>query len=103
MNTDIFIVYGMSLGENDHFWWNIIGRNLKTKNSKLIIYNFVGNLLDLGEDEENSIKEQVIEKFITVAVEKNFDLKKAKESIIVVNHNGKYIYTGEQITAFNVD
>ena len=84
LNTKLFIIYGMSIGKSDSWWWEHIFYSLKENGSELIIYNYT---LDIKED-----KEQVKQRFInnSIGEDSNIstsELNKIKEHIYVVNFN----------------
>ena len=84
LNTKLFIIYGMSIGKSDSWWWEHIFYSLKENGSELIIYNYT---LDIEED-----KEQVKQRFInnSIGEDSNIstsELNKIKEHIYVVNFN----------------
>ena len=77
--TELFIIYGCSIGESDNWWWSRIYERLISENpAELIIYNY-------GKENEDVIKE----KFIKNCCLENSDIgeiKKAKENIYIINH-----------------
>ncbi|MPN53156.1 hypothetical protein SDC9_200820 [bioreactor metagenome] len=67
--TDLFILFGLSYGDTDKTWWNLIGEKLMNfKESILIVFHFDYNFKDTGhkgpdrEDLEDSIKELISKK-----------------------------------------
>ena len=76
--TELFIIYGCSIGESDSWWWQRIYERLISENpAELIIYNY-------GCDDENMIKE----KFLNNCCLKEYDpykLQQARANIYVVN------------------
>lgn len=77
-STQLFILYGCSLGKTDSWWWSRIYKRLVDENpAELIIYYY-------GNEDEDVIKER----FIKNCNLKDDDLKdknKAKEKIYVIN------------------
>ena len=61
-NTDLFILYGLSLGDSDFWWWNNILNSLLETDSELIIYNYNSN---------NESDSETINRFIDVAKKYN--------------------------------
>ncbi|WP_139692964.1 AbiH family protein [Sporolactobacillus terrae] len=46
-SSDLYIIYGMSLGETDCRWWNLIMENLiKNENKILIIFDYLSSFQD---------------------------------------------------------
>lgn len=86
--TDIFITFGVSLGETDKWWWKHILTELESVNHEceLIIYNY-DNKEDTGKAKNvkrNFIKNS-LSKNSTDLVDKT--LKKISDYIYVVNFN----------------
>lgn len=84
LHTKLFIIYGMSIGKSDSWWWEHIFYSLQKNNAELIIYNYTSNI---QED-----KEQIKQRFINNSIGKNSnilssELNKIKEHIYVVNFN----------------
>jgi hypothetical protein len=76
--TELFIIYGCSIGESDNWWWRRIYERLISENpAELIIYNY-------GKDSEDVIKEKFIENCCLDCsdVEK---INKAKKNIYIIN------------------
>ncbi len=76
--TELFIIYGSSIGESDNWWWSRIYKRLTDEvPAELIIYNY-------GNESEDVIKE----KFIKNCCLSESDIKeanKAKKNIYIVN------------------
>lgn len=76
--TELFIIYGCSIGESDNWWWNRIFDRLVSENTaELIIYNY-------GNESEDEIKE----KFIRNCCLENFnfeEINKAKKNTYIIN------------------
>lgn len=79
-DTELFIIYGTSMGETDNWWWKNIYDCLLNENSELIIYYYCS---------ESVSKDRVKDMFITAcnidASEK--DNIKVKEKIYIVLYN----------------
>lgn len=76
--TELFIIYGCSIGKSDSWWWNRIFDRLINENpAELIIYNF-------GNENEDDIKDKFIEN--CCLEEYCFEkVNKAKENIFIIN------------------
>lgn len=73
--TELFIIYGCSIGESDNWWWNRIFERLISENTaELIIYNY-------GNESEDEIKE----KFTRNCCLENFNFEE-------INKAKKYLY-----------
>ncbi|MDO4813687.1 MAG: AbiH family protein [Gemella sp.] len=79
--TDLFIIYGMSLGNSDYWWWSNILGALLTTSSELIIYKYYQN-------EINETKERVIDDFINLAMSDDIviDRDKLHSKIAIVQY-----------------
>ena len=90
--TELFIIFGLSIGESDKYWWKNIADGLVTGKAELIIYNYSNN--DTEEE-----KNRVAMNFLSVSgVISDNDICNALRRIFVVNFNqSKTRY------AFNVD
>lgn len=77
-NTELFIIYGCSIGESDSWWWSRIYERLIGEDSaELIIYNY-------GNENEDVIKEKFIKN--CCLKDSNMEEKnKAKENIYVID------------------
>lgn len=79
--ADLFIIYGLSLGKSDHYWWKSITQKLLNCEAELIIYNYT---------DENTLetKEKCIKQLLEAAgnyTEKNYS--NIKEYVFIINHN----------------
>lgn len=80
-DTRLFIIYGLSLGRTDFWWWNNILCSLLQTNAELIIYNYNNN-------EETD--EETINRFIEVASDPTIndeERKKLHGKIAVVQYD----------------
>lgn len=76
--TELFIIYGCSIGKSDNWWWSRIYKRLISENlAELIIYNY-------GNENEDAIKENFI-KNCCVGDSDIKKINKAKENIYIVN------------------
>lgn len=76
-DTELFIIYGCSIGESDKWWWKRIYDKISNDNAELIIYNY-------GSEERDT----VIDNFISscgASVFKN-ENKSFRDNIYVINH-----------------
>lgn len=91
-DTDLFILYGLSLGDSDFWWWNNILNSLLETDSELIIYNYNSN---------NESDSDTINRFINVATNEKLDdgkLDKLHKKIAIVQYNSK-----TKLNAFKLD
>ncbi len=91
-NTDLFILYGLSLGDSDFWWWNNILNSLLETDSELIIYNYNSN---------NESDSDTINRFINVATNEKLDdekLDKLYKKIAIVQYNSE-----TKLNAFKLD
>ena len=91
-DTHLFIIYGMSIGSSDFWWWNNILNSLLRTDSELIIYNYNSN---------NESDSDTINRFIDVAKEKPLspkDINMLHQKIAVVQYN-----SGTKLYAFKLD
>ncbi|TWT16527.1 AbiH family protein [Streptococcus sp. sy010] len=89
--TDLFIIYGLSLGKTDFWWWNNIFNALLETDAELIIYNYDKDKLD---DEDEHKHKHVINNFIEKAkgidrILSSEEATKLHGKIAVVNYNSK--------------
>ena len=91
-NTDLFILYGLSLGDSDFWWWNNILNSLLETDAELIIYNYNSN----KESDSDTIN-----RFINAATNEKLDdgkLDKLHKKIAIVQYNSK-----TKLNAFKLD
>lgn len=91
-NTDLFILYGLSLGDSDFWWWNNILNSLLETDSELIIYNYNSN----KESDSDTIN-----RFINAATNEKLDngkRDKLHKKIAIVQYNSK-----TKLNAFKLD
>ena len=77
-STELFIVFGSSMGETDNWWWRKIISALTNDTAELIIYNYCGDNADSGED--------LVERFIENAHVEDADIGLVKDRTFVVNY-----------------
>lgn len=88
----MFILYGLSLGDSDFWWWNNILNSLLETDSELIIYNYNSN-----KESDND----TINRFIDVATYKELDdeeLDKLHKKIAIVQYDSE-----TKLNAFKLD
>lgn len=91
-DTDLFIIYGMSIGSSDFWWWNNILNSLLETDAELIIYNYNSN----KESDSDTIN-----RFINAATNEKLDngkLDKLHKKIAIVQYNSK-----TKLNAFKLD
>ena len=91
-DTHLFIIYGMSIGSSDFWWWNNILNSLLETDAELIIYNYNSN------KESDSY---TINRFINAATNEKLDngkLDKLHKKIAIVQYNSK-----TKLNAFKLD
>ena len=91
-DTELFIIYGMSIGSSDFWWWNNILNSLLETDSELIIYNYNSN---------NESDSETINRFINVATNEKLDdgkLDKLHKKIAIVQYNSE-----TKLNAFKLD
>lgn len=91
-NTDLFILYGLSIGDSDFWWWNNILNSLLKTDAELIIYNYNSN---------NESDNDTIDRFIQVGNKEELskeDVKKLHQKIAVVQYNSE-----TKLHAFKLD
>lgn len=91
-DTHLFIIYGMSIGSSDFWWWNNILNSLLETYAELIIYNYNSN----KESDSDTIN-----RFINAATNEKLDngkLDKLHKKIAIVQYNSK-----TKLNAFKLD
>lgn len=85
-DTELFIIYGLSMSKTDSWWMNNVCSCLEKGKSELIIYNFETKL------PEESVKDN----FLKACTNKgNINIEKIKEKIFVVQlHNNDNYFLG---------
>lgn len=62
--ADIIVIFGMSLGETDKLWWNLIGNTILNKQAKLILFEHINKPIDFARGQKLGAKrKEVIKKF----------------------------------------
>ena len=90
--SELYILFGHSIGESDRYWWGNILNNLKNNKSELIIYNYTNNDTD---GEKTSIKLNFL---AAAGFAEEKEVEKILKRIFVINFNEK-----KSRYAFNVD
>ncbi len=91
-DTDLFILYGLSIGDSDFWWWNNILNSILKTDAEMIIYNY-------NSSEESD--EDTINRFIDVAKKEqltNEDIEKIHQKIAVVQYDSE-----TKLHAFKLD
>ncbi|MGI6006224.1 MAG: AbiH family protein [Ruminococcus sp.] len=91
-NTDLYIIYGASMGETDSWWWRNIYESLKNRKSELLIYYY---------NPENLTAEKIKQIFIdgcNLSEESEKVKKQVKEKIYVVSYDDS-----RAVTLFHLD
>lgn len=64
--ADLIVIFGMSIGETDKLWWQLIGATLLRKNAKLIIFEHLDKPIDFTRAQKIGAKrKEVINRFIS--------------------------------------
>lgn len=79
-DTDLYIIFGMSLGITDQWWWRKIVDSLETSDSELILYNYCHSASEV-------LQETVKEQFMKASGWLGEDTRKSRimDKIYVVN------------------
>ena len=79
-DTDLYIIFGMSLGITDQWWWRKIVDSLETSDSELILYNYCHSASEV-------LQETVKEHFMKASGWVGEDTRKSRimDKIYVVN------------------
>ena len=91
-DTDLFILYGLSIGNSDFWWWNNILNSILKTDAEMIIYNYNSTI----ESDEDTIN-----RFIDVAKKEqltNEDIEKIHRKIAVVQYDSE-----TKLHAFKLD
>ena len=83
-NTELYIIFGMSISKTDAWWMNKICENLKNEKAELIIYYFASKETD----------EEIKDKFINTCIWslEGEEQEKVKERIFVVRFSENNTY-----------
>lgn len=74
-DTELFIIFGCSIGESDKWWWSKIYDKVSNNNAELIIYNY-------GSEE----RDVVIDKFIRSCGISTIGNEIFRDNVYVINH-----------------
>ncbi len=91
-DTELFILYGLSIGDSDFWWWNNILNSILKTDAEMIIYNY---------NSTNESDEDTINRFIDVAKKEQLtveDIEKLHKKIAVVQYDSK-----SKLHAFKLD
>lgn len=81
-DTELFVIYGTSIGITDSWWWQKIFEALQEGNSELIIYYY-----NYNQRNEEEVKCMFID--ACKVISSNEQIAKVKDKIYVVLHNEK--------------
>ena len=88
-DTHLFIIYGMSIGSSDYWWWNNIFWSINTTDAELIIYSY----------DTNETKQDIMDRFINVSSGGYiFDKTHLYSKIAVIQYNSE-----TKLNAFKLD
>ena len=82
-DTELFIIYGMSMSNTDGWWMNNIYNSLKMRESELIIYNFEEELSD------DDVKQKFLDACTYVDASESENVK-AKIYVVQLQNNENY-------------
>lgn len=63
--SDIFYIFGSSIGESDRLWWNLIINKLKSSASKVVIFENAPYATDLPEHKLVRIRRKLKQRFLS--------------------------------------
>lgn len=84
--ADVICVYGLSLGETDSNWWNLIAHTLLTKHTRLVFFAYEDNY-DPRPQCINRMKRCCQNKFLNTTTLTDEEKKKIRDKIYVVNRS----------------
>lgn len=70
-DAHIICIYGSSIGHTDRVWWDLISKNLRERNCRLVVFDY--------EPSFSSRKAYLLEKYKTEALEKLFSETKLQD------------------------
>lgn len=86
-NADLICIFGLSLGETDNKWWDVLASRLANNSVHLIYFGFCKDDIQFNQDiwdKEDEYKEMLIKQF----ARKNSDINSLFDRIhVVVNSN----------------
>jgi hypothetical protein len=62
-NADIICIFGSSIGDTDQTWWDQIATQLKTRNCRLVIFEYNSNFNKRRSQLQDRLRKQVLKKF----------------------------------------
>ena len=86
-NADMFCLFGVSLGETDNKWWNILCNRFSNNNVHIIYYPHSDKEFKYNQDKwdaERKFKEDILEKFVADGYNKT---ELAKRVHVAINSN----------------
>lgn len=95
-DTDLYIIFGMSLGITDQWWWRKIVDSLETSDSELILYNYCRSASEV-------LQETVKEQFMKASGWVGEDAKKGHimDKIYVVNFDNSTLRFAFSMTPYS--
>lgn len=96
-DTDIFVLYGTSVGETDQFWWNkVANRLLKSENSARMIWFVHDNKMTSHADLlYPSVSRNVIPRFAKLAGIPNISIETLQKRIFVTLSNKMFSFSSK--------
>ena len=96
-DTDLYIIFGMSLGITDQWWWRKIVDSLETSDSELILYNYCHSASEVLQETvkehfmkasgwvgEDTMKSRIMDKIYVV----NFDNNTPRFAFSMIPYSG---------------
>lgn len=89
-NTNLFYTFGLSLGETDSHWWNLVAKRIDISESRLVIFYKDNDIIIPNEEWRIGVKEDYIKDIL----EKRSAIKIRNEDRIVIGYNEKIFNFG---------
>lgn len=95
-NSDVFIIFGMSMGESDKRWWNYIAKTMYNKSyTYLIICCYKNGFEDFSPHRKLDIQDNLIDVFLSL-IDLSQDVKNNIRNRIFVSANSKLFVTNNE-------
>jgi len=92
-DSQVVVLYGLSLGITDIYWWCYLRDWLKEKSvRRLVIFNYDKRGVTPSASESLRRKRAVIEHFLTLVGEANVSSNPLGDRIVVVNSKGYFLF-----------
>lgn len=89
--SQLFVVFGMSIGETDKKWWQLIyKRMLDSQNIYLIIIDYNKEYSERHAEHTKMLKQIIEQKFINMAGVKNDNVPKVSNRIMIQLNSGMF-------------